>query len=80
MKRVSMSIITTFTTTIDIDINQYQEDALEEICDYGPGIINVDNEQTPAEEEVADMLCRNIQMDNWNSLKFQVKQKEVYER
>lgn len=76
MNKVRIHVTTTFTATIEIPVNTYQEEALDEVCQYGTGTIEVDRNPTPAEDEVADMLCRNIKMEDWISLKFQITQKE----
>lgn len=71
MNKVRITVETSFISIVEVDINRFQKESLEKVI-QDSGMIDLDLKLSSEEDDVSDILCRHVDLDDWNKLKFKI--------
>lgn len=71
MNKVRITVETSFISIVEVDINRFQKESLEKVI-QDSRMIDLDSKLSSEEDDVSDILCRHVNLDDWNKLKFKI--------
>lgn len=71
MNKVRITVETSFISIVEVDINRLQKESLEKVI-QDSRMIDLDSKLSSEEDDVSDILCRHVNLDDWNKLKFKI--------